>query len=249
MAYPSSIDSYTAVNGTTNLSPVHSGLHNTAGSALIQIENKLGIGSGSASADKILVGSGAGTTAWTSTWNNGVLGTPTMSNGFWGTARITGGTIISTLMGTNQITGGTLANASIGTPTILGGTVALSGTTTALSIGGAFVPSGGSLTDSAGGTWTVNAQANQVYYSVLGTAAGNRTIATPVNPTAWQTINFGFKSSGSANGTLVFSSGFLPSADLGTPTLGTGTSWSWSSWRYNPIDTKWHAQGAVTNLI
>ena len=40
------------------------------------------------------------------------------------------------------------------------------------------IPGVGTIADSAGGTFTVNAQAAQVYYSAQGTAAGNRTFGT-----------------------------------------------------------------------
>jgi hypothetical protein len=96
MAYPGTIDSYTPVQGTSLLASVdHAGQHNQAGSAVVSLENKLGIGSGSAAANQILVGSGAGTTAWGTTWNNGALGSPT----------ITGGTINSAVLGTPTIQG------------------------------------------------------------------------------------------------------------------------------------------------
>ena len=73
MAYPTTIDAPggTAATGTTLLANVDHALdHRTLGSAVIAIENKLGVGSGSASANQILVGSGAGTATWGTTWNS-----------------------------------------------------------------------------------------------------------------------------------------------------------------------------------
>ncbi len=257
MAYPSTIDSYTAVNGTTLLSTGHADNHNVSGSAMITIETKLGIGAGTPAANQVLIGSGAGTSGWSGTWNAAILGTPAVTGGTYtsgvvnnatvGTPAITGGTINSVVMGTPAVTGGTWNAATLGTPTI--GTITVPGTVAPLSFSAAIAPVGGSLVDTAGTTWTVNAQAYQIYYSVLGTAAGNRTITTPLNPTAWQPLTFTFKASGSANGTLVWGTAFQISQDAGTPALGTSTSWNYFAWRYNPVSTKWDNQGNVKNLI
>lgn len=275
MAYPSTIDSFTNPVGTTQLSADdHAQQHRIEGSAAVALENKVGIGSGSAAANQILVGSGAGTSAWGSVWNLAQLGTATINNATVGTPRITGGTASAFLLGTStltagtingqivnagtlangvygtaQFTGGTLANAAVGTPTILGGTIAGSGTAAAISFGIAIAPNAGSLTDSAGGTFTVNAATAQVYFSVMGTNAGNRTLNTPANPTSWQPINYAYKASGSNNATLVWGTAFQISQDVGTPALGTSTSWNYFSWRYNPISTKWDFQGNSLNLI
>lgn len=250
MAYPSSLDSFTDPAGTSLLtSPDHAALHTSINGAVESLESKLGLAAGSPTANKALIGSGNGTSGWTTTWNSAVLGTPTITAGIW-----TSGSINSAIVGTPTVTGGTINLAVLGSPTlqspsITGGTLAVSGTTVALSIGAAFVPTGGSLTDSASGTHTVNAQAAQVYYSVMGTAAGNRTIGTPNNPTAWQSLTYAFKASGSANGTLVWSGAFVMSQDVGTPTLGTGTTWNYYSWRYNSVESKWHYQGQSSNIV
>lgn len=113
MSYPAALDSYTPPAGTSPLtSPDHAGQHASFGSAIVNIENKLGIGNGSAAANQILVGSGAGTAQWGSVWNSAQLGTPT----------ITGGTFNNQTFGTPSITGGTFNNGVIGTPAITGGT-------------------------------------------------------------------------------------------------------------------------------
>lgn len=136
---------------------------------------------------------------------------------------------------------------TLGTPTI--GTITVPGTTTALGFSASIAPGVGTLTDSAGGTLTVNAQAGQVFYSAMGTSAGNRTLAAPLNPTGYQTLTYAFKASGSANGTLVWNAIFRFSQDSGTPALGTGTTWNYYGWRYNPIDTKWDFQGQSKNIV
>jgi hypothetical protein len=250
MDYPTSVDSFTVVNGTTLLSTGHADLHNQVGSAVIALENKVGLGAGTPTLNKVLVGSGNGTAVWGTVIDNITMGTPS----------ITGGTITSSLLGTNQITGGTvtsvlvsggtLANNSIGTPTIIGGTIAINGTVTPLNFGAAIIPSLGSVADAPAGTITVNAQQSNFFYSVLGTTAGNRTVGTPLNPTALQSLTFGFKTSGSANGTILFDTGaFIYSQDSGTLSLGTGVAWHYYSWRYNPVASKWHFMGQIKNVI
>lgn len=223
MAYPSTIDSPdVSMQGTTLFATEdHANQHRTVGSAVIAIENKLGIGSGSAALNQILVGSGIGTAAWGSVWTNAQLGNPTITTG--------------------------IANGIIlGTPVI--GTIAVPGTTNALSFSAAIAPHVGTITDTVG-TLVVNAQQANIFYSVQGTAAGNRTIGTPQNPTAYQQLTYAFKTSGSANGTLIWSSVFRISQDVGTPTLGTGVGWNYYGWRYNSIDSKYDYIGSSRDLI
>lgn len=121
--------------------------------------------------------------------------------------------------------------------------------TKGVSFGESIYPAVGTITDSAGGTFTVDAGSSQIYYSAMGTAAGNRTLGTPTNPQNYQQLTYAFKASGSANGTLVWSSAFRISQDFGTPALGTGVSWNYFNWRYNAIDTKWDFLGQVLNLV
>lgn len=235
-SYPSALITYTNPAGTSILAsgPDHAADHTSIHGEIIAIETASGTHSGTNVLKNFIAGD------LVARVNNEAMGSPT----------ITGGTIKNVqLIGTSQLTGGTLASAAIGTPTIIGGTVAINGTTVPLSIGAALVPTAGSLVDTAGTTHTVNAQAAQIYYSVMGTAAGNRTIGTPLNPTAWQSLSFYFKASGSTNGTLVWSSAFQISQDIGTATLGTGTSWNAYGYRYNPVSTKWDYLGASKNLI
>lgn len=247
-SFPSSIVSYTNPSGTSPVtSPDHAAMHTSENNEIIQIEQKLGIGVGTPTAGKILTSTGNGTSVWSQEWDSGTLGTATIFASSIGTPTITGGTVKNSLLGTNTIQGGTANGITLGTPSI--GTISGIGTTTALSFGQGIAPNSGSLTDSAGGTFQVNAATAQIYYSVMGTAAGNRTITTPLNPTAWQYLEYYFKASGSANGTLVWGTAFQISQDSGTPTLGTGTSWNKFPWRYNPVSTKWDFCGQITNLI
>ncbi len=133
------------------------------------------------------------------------------------------------------------------TGTIALGSVVVPGTVTALGFSAAVAPGIGSVADAAGGTLTVNAQQGQVYYSVMGTAAGNRTIGTPLNPTGYQNLTYAFKASGSANGTIVWSSAFRGTANASA--LGTGLSWNYYGWRYNAIDSKWDFMGQSLTVI
>ena len=235
MAFPSAIDTYTPVAGTTLVADAdHANMHNIVGSAVVGIETTLGTNSGTSVLKNMTSGNFAARV------NNETFGTPL----------ITGGTANSQVIGTPNITGGTWSTGFLGTPTINGGSIALQGTVTPLTFGGAIVPSLGSVADAPAGTITVNAQQSNVFYTVLGTTAGNRTIGTPRNPTALEVITYGFQTSGSANGTLIWDSGaFTLSQDYGTPALGTSTAWHWFSWRRNPVSNKWDFQGASKNLI
>lgn len=153
MAYPTSIDTDTPSSGTSLLSsPDHSNRHNVIGSAVINLEAKVGLGNGSASINRVLIGSGNGTSAWgTSVASfglaNPIIGTPAITggtisgvtligpfnNGTYGTPAITGGTITGAVLGTNSIKGGTVGtvliqggtanNQVVGSPSVTGGTL------------------------------------------------------------------------------------------------------------------------------
>jgi hypothetical protein len=211
MAFPTSLDTFpgTVAQGTSLISsPDHASDHRTLGSAAYALEQKLGIGSGTPTANKVLIGSGNGTSIWGTEWDNAILGTPTI------------------------------------------GTITVPGTVIPLTPSAALSPASGSIADSPSGTMTINAQSGQIFYSVLGTTAGNRTIGTPYNPTAWQSLLYAFKTSGSTNATLVWSSGaFTFSQDIGTPALGTGVTWNYYAWRYNSITSRWEYQGQSKNII
>jgi hypothetical protein len=247
MAYPSTIDtpaSFGTPAGISSItSPDHAASHTSLAVALGTVEAVIGTTSGTAIAKNITVGKFAVSDNG-GTFNNGILGTP----------RITGGTASGWIVGTSTIQGGTANNVvinsgTLGTPTITGGSVAVSGTTTPLTIGAGLIPTVGTVTDTVAGTITVNAQASNIYMCALGTSAGNRTVGTPLNPTLGQSLTYGFKTSGSANGTLVWQGAFRFSQDIGTPALGTGVTWNYYAWRYNGIDSKWDFQGNSKNII
>lgn len=124
--FPTSIQTFTDPSGTSPLAsgPSHSLLHTTMNDTVEAIQSKIGVGSGTATVNKILVGSGNGTSTWSSTWNSGTLGTATINNATIGTPTITNGTINNVVIGTPTITGGTVANSLIGTSLVSGGTIA-----------------------------------------------------------------------------------------------------------------------------
>lgn len=245
MSYPTDISSFSNPVGTTLIATDdHAKQHRIEGSAIVSLENKVGLGAGSAAANQVLVGSGAGTAAWGSVWNLAQLGTATI-----GTPSITGGTVTASLLGTNQVTGGTLASAAIGTPTIIGGTIAIDGTATPLSVGAALAPTVVTLTDAAGGTITPNAQAGQIFHLILGTTAGNRTLENPDNlATDGVTVNFRIKQNAGDTGTILYGNKYRFS-DAGTPVLGTAATYNYLGWRYNSIDDKLDYVGKSISII
>lgn len=131
MAFPSSTDSFSNPQGTTLVaSDDHANQHRIAGSAIVAIENKLGLGAGTPTANAFLKGSGNGTSAWSSSLDNLTFGSPSVTGGtlanvqLIGTSQITGGTITNAaLIGTSQITGGTASSITLGTPTLQGAVV------------------------------------------------------------------------------------------------------------------------------
>lgn len=254
--YPSSIQTFTNPAGTSLLtSPDHGVLHTTVNDTLGSIQAVAGTTAGTSVLKNFAVGDFASRINSSNVLQQALQGT--INNSVIGTPAITGGTINSFVAGTPTVTGGAFTNPAItggtangmvlGTPTI--GTITVPGTVTALGFSAAIAPGVGTIVDSAGGTLTVNAQAAQIYYSAQGTAAGNRTIATPLNPVPYGLLTFAFRASGSANGTLVWGTVFRVSQDSGTPTLGTGTTWNYYGWRYNSIDSKYDFVGASKNLI
>lgn len=264
MVYPTDIAVDTPSSGTSFLSlPDHSSRHNTHGSAIAAIEAKVGVGAGSPTLNKVLVGSGNGTSAWGTQVNNlglgsAVIGTSIIIGGTVGTAIIQGGTANNQIIGTPSLTGGTqtgvLINTStfntgtIGTPTLIGGTIAVSGTTVPILPGASIVPTMGTIADSPSGTITPNAQAQQIVEITLGTTAGNRTIGTPANPRDGQFLGYRIKQNSNNTGTIVWPSIYVFNSN-GTPTLGTTSSWNYYGWRYHAGDTKYHFQGNSNGIV
>lgn len=128
IVYPGTLDTLTNPTSSQYFdSPSHSGQHSDINDAVEAIETKIGVGSGTPTVNKIMVGSGNGTSTWSATWNAATLGTPsitggTINNVILGTPSVSGGTITS-LIGTSQITGGTVTGATLGTNSIIGGTI------------------------------------------------------------------------------------------------------------------------------
>lgn len=248
MAYPSTIDApNTSMQGTTQLADSladHALSHRNLGSAVINIEHTLGTTGGTnlfssyTSNDKPLAERGGTLQKNVSgTINNSTFGTPTLRS-----PTLNG-------LGTNSgtINTGVYNNGTFGTPAV--DKVKASTAGTGIYFANPIYPAVGSLTDSAGGTLTADMGTAQLYYSVMGTTAGNRTIGAPTNIGTYMQLTYAFKASGSNNGTLVWDSTFRVSQDLGTPTLGTGTTWNYYSWRRNSIDSKFDFNGQVTNII
>ena len=233
MAYPSTIDTFdSSMQGTTLVATDdHANNHRVAGSNLAGIVQTLGttpagtLFSAFAAADKPVRHQGG-----------------TFQQVMVGTVNLAAGTITG-----NIINNGTISSGVYGTPSI--DFISARNAGTGIGFNQSIFPAEGTISDSAGGTFTVDARAAQIYYSVMGTAAGNRTIGTPSNSSNYQQLTFAFKTSGSANGTIVWSPIFRFSQNSGTPTLGTGVGWNYFGWRYNAIDTKWDFMGQSLNLI
>lgn len=223
MPYPTSLDTFIAPSGTSLLtSPDHGNLHSVAGSAINNIEQKIGLGAGTpTTTNKLLVGSGNGTSAWGGTVNNLVMGTPTVTGGaitlaaVGGTANFTAGTISGNLLGTNTIQGGT-QTAVVSASRFLG-SAAYSGTvsgTTTLNLGTAtrhLI----NMPNSAGAVTLAlsNVTANQPFIvEVLQGTAGNGTIVW------FSTIDW-FNS-----GTSAPSQGTTPSRKASYGFIATGTA-------------------------
>lgn len=119
--FPNSLDSFTNPGaGSAITSPPHGLQHANANDAIVAIESKLGVGAGSATAvNKLLVGTGNGTSIWSGTIS-GIVD----NNSTFGTPAITGGTITNTVF-TNPSFPGGINNATLGTPTIQNPTLGL----------------------------------------------------------------------------------------------------------------------------
>lgn len=262
MAYPATKDSYTAVDGTTvEATADHAAMHNMAGSAVVNIETTLGTTGGTSVLKSFTAGDMAARINTSNvlqqrvsgTVDNAILGTPAISAGtisnmqLIGTSQITGGTITNAaLIGTSQITGGTISAVTLGTPVMDHFTS--SDTSTPSQADRALAPTVGTLTDTVG-TIAINAALAQVFELTLGTAGGNRTFAAPSNATDGQSLSIRAKQNAGNTGTLVFNAVFRMSSDVGTPTLGTESTWCYTAWRYNDTDTKWDFQGVSKNII
>ena len=234
--YPTSLDALTNPVGTNTLdSPDHATQHANANDILEALEAKVGVGAGTPVANQVMVGSGNGTASWSGTWNQATFGSPT----------VTGGTINSVVMGTPTVTGGTFNSVTLGTPVI--DRINSSGTTAVITAGAGLAPTVGTLTDAVG-TITPNAAIAQVFELSMGTAAGNRTLAVPINPTGGQAISYRIKQNTGNTGTVVYASGYKMN-NGGTPVLGTASTWNYVGFRYYTAGTAWHHQGNSLGII
>lgn len=122
MGYPSSLDAPdTTMQGGSLVATNDHGLsHRLLGSAVVAVETKLGVGNSTPAVNLIPVGSGAGTSVWQQTWNNGTLGTPTLQAPTINGQGTISGTLANGFYGTPTLLGGTANNLTLGTPTING---------------------------------------------------------------------------------------------------------------------------------
>jgi len=109
--FPTSLDSFTNPLGTQTLdTPDHAGQHSDANDAIEALEAKVGLGAGTPTVNKILVGSGNGTATWNTTWSSG-----TINNATIGTSQITGGTITTPLISGTATFNTAIAGSAIAT--------------------------------------------------------------------------------------------------------------------------------------
>lgn len=255
--YPGTIQTFVDPSGTSLLAsgPDHAELHTTHNDTSEEIQTVLGTTSGTFVLKNFTAGhfpvriNTGGTLI--DTLNLGTFNSPTFNNvvlngGTLDSVFIDGGTLSAgTIIGVN-VNSGTINGGLYGTPTI--GTIAVAGTVVPLSVGAGLAPTVVTLTDAPGGTISINAQAAQVFHLILGTTAGNRTLANPTNNTEGQAITLRVKQNAAATGTLVFGTNWRMN-DGGTPTLGTAATYNYFGFRYNGIDSKYDLLGSSKSII
>lgn len=145
--------------------------------------------------------------------------------------------------------GGTINGITLGTP--IADHITSSATTVASTFDRGLAPTVITLTDSPSGTITPNAASGQIFHLILGTTAGNRTLAAPTNPTEGQAIAYRIKQNSNVTGTIVWNAIYRWSTGTaGTAVLGTtASSYNYIGFRYNSIDSKWDTQGSSKDLI
>jgi len=113
--YPVSLDTLTNPLGTQTLdSPDHATQHANANDIVEVLEVKVGLSAGTPTVDKVLIGSGNGTSTWTGTWSNATLTSPVINTPTGDVATLTGTQTLSNKRWTKR-TGTTTSHA---TPTI-----------------------------------------------------------------------------------------------------------------------------------
>lgn len=243
MAFPSSIDSFLNPSGTTLLSAGHSLDHRQLGSAVVAIETVIGTTAGTSVLKNFVAGNFPARINASNVLQQAIQGTINAST--LGSPTITGGVFNTGTLGTPTITGGnwntgTLGTAFIGTSTFYGGTIDAPKVLT---------PTVATVSDSAGGTINYSMANGQIVEITLGTTAGNRTMAVPTFMVDGQFVQFRIKQNAGNTGTLVWASGYRFSSDIGTPGLGTESTWNHFSWRYHTGDTKLDFMGQSKNII
>lgn len=237
MPYPTEIDSFLNPNGTTLLSTGHSLDHRELGSAAVAIQTVLGTTNGTSVLRNFSAGDFPARISASNVLQQALTGT--INNSIVGTSAITGGTINNVVVGTPLITGGTLNNSVVGTPNVTGGT---------LNTVKKLTPLVGTLTDSPGGTISINMNDAPIFELNLGTTAGDRTLAAPTNPVDGQLLTVRIKQNAGNTGTILFNAIYRHSSDIGTPTLGTASTFNYWGWRYNNTDTKFDFVGQSNNI-
>lgn len=106
--YPVAADSYTRPGASDVMnSPGHAAQHDNAYDAIEAIEAKLGIGSSTPVADRFLVGTAVGTSAWTKVVPSGVV------VGDSDTQTLTNKTLTTPIITSPTVTGGTLTKPTV----------------------------------------------------------------------------------------------------------------------------------------
>ena len=186
--------------------------------------------------------------------NTATLGTPKIitpindSNGSVMLSFNPAGTAVNYVEFTNAATGAPPQINPAGADTNIALQLGGKGTAGYVKVAKALTPTVSTLTDSAGGTIAVNAALAQVFELSLGTAAGNRTLASPSNAVEGQSLIYRVKQNSGNTGTIVFNA-IYRFGQSGTPTLGTQSTWNYIAFRYNSTDTKWDHQGNSLGLI
>lgn len=242
--YPGGLDSLTNPVGTNTLdNPDHAAQHSNVNDATEAMQVTVGTTAGT----NILMHFAAGQFPVRNT-GGGATGTlvQTLVGGSF-----TGAVVNNSTFGTNASVGGTSTNEVINGGT-LGSAVSQSGTFTSPVITRAInvSPAMGTLTDQPSGTITADMATAQVFSVIMGTNAVNRTIGTPSNILGdGASLTYRVKQNAANVGTLVWHPIFRMSSDIGTPSLGTASTWNYYAWRWNVLDTKFDFVGQSKNVI
>lgn len=164
--YPTSQDDSSSLpnpTGTsTQASPDHANLHTAENSAIIALESKLGTGASTPTNNFFLVGTGAGTSAWTKAVPTGaVLGTTDTQN------------VSNKTFTASTWTGGTISNPVLNVDTITGFTVSGNGTVYGLGINSGVLQTANAVTDTAiaSGALRANKFSNPYKFSAVQSTA------------------------------------------------------------------------------